>query len=185
MENNHKEMHYKRQHCCCLAFYLSHSCLSAKLLNYICFHVQYYTGLLVQNRNNPVWLAGDGQYDSPGFSAKYLVYSLMYLDTGLVVDFELVQEEMVKGKLERAACENIMEKFVNKENCDVKLFLSDRHKGIRYLLKTRFPNIEHEFDVTYQALKKIILDKSFLKDIEHIKHYVYTGCLESYHNLRL
>ncbi|KAJ8887563.1 hypothetical protein PR048_013779, partial [Dryococelus australis] len=69
-------------------------------------------------RNKPVWLAGDGQYDSPGFSAKYFVYSLMDLDTGLVVDFELVQKGMIKDELERATCENIMEKFVNKENCN-------------------------------------------------------------------
>ncbi|KAJ8867152.1 hypothetical protein PR048_033016 [Dryococelus australis] len=53
--------------------------------------------------------SGDGQYDSHSFPAKYLVYSLMDLDTGLLVDFELVQKGMVKGELERAACENIME----------------------------------------------------------------------------
>ncbi|KAJ8881553.1 hypothetical protein PR048_018035, partial [Dryococelus australis] len=199
------------------------------------------------------------------FPAKYLVYSIMDLDTGL--DFELVQKGMVKSELERAVCENIMG----------KLFLSDRHKGIKIFIKTRFANVEHEFDVwhvfkslmkkikaldknhleiqvwkaninnhlwwsaqtsngdssvlvdksisilhhtknehkwlengeykscehelseeekktnwwlnghssAYQAPKEIILDKSFLKDVEHTKHNAHTGSLESYHNLRL
>ncbi|KAJ8890634.1 hypothetical protein PR048_010143 [Dryococelus australis] len=66
--------------------------------------------IVFTNRNKPVRLAGDGQYDSPGFSVKYLVYSFMDLDTGLVVDFELVQKGMVKSELERASFENIMEK---------------------------------------------------------------------------
>ncbi|KAJ8885635.1 hypothetical protein PR048_011833 [Dryococelus australis] len=106
----------------------------------------------------------------------------------LVFDFELVQKGIVKGELERAACENIMKKFVSKENCDVKLLLSDRHKGIRYALETRFPNIENEFDVWHfskslakkikaldkkhpeiQAWKASIIDK-FISILHHTKN---------------
>jgi hypothetical protein len=36
-----------------------------------------------------------------------------------------------------------------------------------------------------RALQKIILDKTFLKDLQPAKNYVHTGALESYHNLRL
>ncbi|KAJ8879303.1 hypothetical protein PR048_019911, partial [Dryococelus australis] len=83
---------------------------SALLLSGILFEtfLSFYKAIKL-HINKPVWLAGDGQYDSPGFSAKYLVYSLMDLDIGLVVDLELVQKGIVKGELERAACENLME----------------------------------------------------------------------------
>jgi len=35
------------------------------------------------------------------------------------------------------------------------------------------------------VLKKILLDKRFLNDLQHASNYVHTGKLESYHNLRL
>lgn len=38
---------------------------------------------------------------------------------------------------------------------------------------------------SYNALKKILLAKDFLKDLQHAKHFVHTGRLESYHNVRL
>ncbi|KAJ8897314.1 hypothetical protein PR048_002660 [Dryococelus australis] len=68
--------------------------------------------------------AGEGQYDSPGFSVKYLAYSLMDLGTSLIVDFELVQKEMVKGELESAACEIIMEKKRSHDVVVVRLLAS-------------------------------------------------------------
>jgi hypothetical protein len=161
---------------------------------------------------------------------------------------------------------------------DLSGFLSDRHKGIRYYLRTQHPEIEHEFDIwhltkslmkrlktlekkhpdvflwkssinnhlwwsaqtcqgngkilvekflsvlhhisnehesktsgeikrcehepisekesneklwinplseSFLALKKILTAKDFIKDLEQAKHFVYTGRLESYHNVRL
>jgi len=38
---------------------------------------------------------------------------------------------------------------------------------------------------SYYALKKIIMSKDLLKDLEHAKNFVHTERLESYHNLRL
>jgi len=40
-------------------------------------------------------------------------------------------------------------------------------KNIHYLNNNEF----------YNALKKIILAKYFLKDLQHIKQFVHTGCL--------
>ncbi|KAL4126650.1 hypothetical protein QTP88_010859 [Uroleucon formosanum] len=59
-----------------------------------------------------IWLAGDGQYDSPGFCAKYCIYSVMDLNSSKIVDFQLVQKGMVKGDLERAACEMLLQKLI-------------------------------------------------------------------------
>jgi len=38
---------------------------------------------------------------------------------------------------------------------------------------------------SYDALKKIITAKDFIKDLAHAKHFIHTGRLESYHNVRL
>ncbi|XP_025413422.1 uncharacterized protein LOC112685695 [Sipha flava] len=40
-------------------------------------------------------------------------------------------------------------------------------------------------DESYYALKKVITAKDFIKDLPHAKHFVHTGRLESYHNVRL
>ncbi|KAJ8884089.1 hypothetical protein PR048_015946 [Dryococelus australis] len=92
-------------------------------------------------KSSNVWLAGDGQYDSPEFCAKYVIYSLMVLHRGIIV--ECIEEEKSK-----------------------KLWLNSCSEA-------------------YYALKKIVLDKSFLKDLKHVKHYVHTSNLESYPNVRL
>jgi len=34
-----------------------------------------------------LWIAGDGQYDSPGFCAKYCTYTFMDINSGCIVDF--------------------------------------------------------------------------------------------------
>ena len=36
-------------------------------------------------------LSGDGQFDSPGHSAKYCVYTVMDHTTGLILDFFIAQ----------------------------------------------------------------------------------------------
>lgn len=232
----------------------------------------------IKNSENDIWLAGDGQYDSPGFCAKYCIYSVMDLRSGKIVDFKLVQKGMVKGDLERKGCELLLDDLTKNQHFNIKLFLTDRHKGIRFYIRTQHPEIQHEFDVwhlskslmkkmktlekkhedaylwkssinnhlwwasqnckgdgqllvekftsllhhikneheweengetktcdhdpltdeeinkklwlksdneSYYALKKIITTKDFIKDLPHAKHFVHTGRLESYHNVRL
>lgn len=50
----------------------------------------------IKNSENDISLAGDGQYDSPGFCDKYCIYSVMDLHSAKIVDFKLVQKGMVK-----------------------------------------------------------------------------------------
>jgi len=55
----------------------------------------------IMSSSLPIWLTGDGQFDSPGFRAKYCTYSVMDIHSGKIVDFKLVQKGQVKGNLER------------------------------------------------------------------------------------
>ena len=44
-------------------------------------------------------IAGDGQFDSPGFSAKYCKYSIMNINTGAILDFFCSSTRDVLGRL--------------------------------------------------------------------------------------
>jgi len=55
--------------------------------------------------------------------------------------------------------------------------LSEKYKNNRLWI--------HPDTRSYNALKKILLAKDFLKDLQHAKHFVHTGRLKSYHNVRL
>jgi len=101
----------------------------------------------IKNSEKNIWLAGNGQFDSPGFCAKYCTYSVMDLHSSKIIDFNLVQKGMGSGDLERKACESLIDKLIEEENCNIELFLTVRHRGIRYFLHTKYPQIEHEFDV--------------------------------------
>lgn len=63
---------------------------------------------------------------------------------------------MVDGDLERAACEKALDEVTAK--LPIKLFLSDRHRGVGVILRTKYPHIHHEFDVWH-------LSKSLLKNL--------------------
>lgn len=86
----------------------------------------------------------------------------MDLHTSKIIDFILVQKGMFQGDLERKACELLLENLTNEENMKIKLFLSDRHKGIRYYLRTQHPEIEHEFDLWH-------LTKSLMKRLKTLE----------------
>lgn len=91
-------------------------------------------------------IAGDGQYDSPGFCAKYVTYTVMEVDTDKIIDFIVLQKGLVNGELEKPACDQLLSRLIDCE-LPIKLFLSDRHRGIRKLIRTQYPQITHEFDV--------------------------------------
>jgi hypothetical protein len=53
-----------------------------------------------------VVLIGDGRVDSPGWNAKYMVYTLMCKDSSEIVDFQLVQvtETGSSQSMEKEGC---------------------------------------------------------------------------------
>lgn len=137
--------------------------------------IKYYTGRVICEvwddhrkknlellKNSDIWLSGDGQFDSPGYCVQYCTYTTMDLHTSKIIDFKLVQKCMFQGDLERNVCELLLENFTNEENMKMKLFLSDRHKGIRYYLQTQHPEIEHEFDIWH--ITKSLMER--LKTLE-------------------
>ena len=67
----------------------------------------------------PVVVAGDGQMDSPGFSAKNCVYTLMHEDLHYILHLELVDVRHAKLKstvMERIGCERALDFLMKKLN---------------------------------------------------------------------
>jgi hypothetical protein len=82
-----------------------------------------------------------GQYDSPGFSAKCVTYSIMDIKIKTILDFVLLQRGMVDGDLEKAACEKVLNEMTSK--LPIKLFLSDRYRDVGIMLGTKYPDIHN------------------------------------------
>ncbi|KAJ8879020.1 hypothetical protein PR048_019626 [Dryococelus australis] len=114
--------------------------------------------------NSDVWLARDGQFDSPGFSAKYGTYTVMDVNSGKIVDFVVLQKLPVDGELEKPACEILLEGLTQK--LKVTLFVSDRYRGIRKLMRTKYLSITDEFDVWH-------FSKSLTKKWKGIGKHLY------------
>ncbi|CAI6351328.1 unnamed protein product [Macrosiphum euphorbiae] len=116
-----------------------------------------------------IWLAGDGQFDSPGFCAKYCTNSVMDVRSSKIIDFKITQKGMVQGDLEKKACELLLQELEKNDECNINVFLTDRHKGIRCYIRTHHPNIEHEFDVWH--LSKSLTKR--LKTLEKNHHSAF------------
>jgi len=101
----------------------------------------------INEMGTSIWLAGDGQFDSSGFCDKYCTYSVMDVRSSKIIDFKITQKGMVQGDLEKKACISLLQELEKNDECNINVYLTDRHKGIRCYIRIHHPNIEHEFDV--------------------------------------
>ncbi|XP_068094284.1 uncharacterized protein [Hyperolius riggenbachi] len=100
----------------------------------------------------PVTLAGDGQCDRPGHSAKYCIYSLMDVVTRKIIDFEVVQSTQCSSSaaMEKLGFDICMNRVIS-EGVEVMLFASDKHPGIQKMMREKYGHIIHQFDVWHYA----------------------------------
>ena len=120
-------------------------------------------------------LSGDGQFDSPGYSAKYCTYTGMQSDNDKVVDFFIIQKGQYDGELEKQACEELINVLVNEDKLPIKSFVSDCHSGIAKMIREQYPDIKHSYDIWHTAKRlRKKLDKAGKK---HPKIVLWTGDL--------
>ncbi|KAM3914028.1 LOW QUALITY PROTEIN: uncharacterized protein RB166_019205 [Leptodactylus fuscus] len=110
-------------------------------------------------------VAGDGQCDSPGHSAKYCVYTVMDTVTDKILDFEVVQRSQFSSStaMEKHGF-GVMDRLLE-TGFKIKIFASDRHVGIRRQMRTDYANVNHQFDVRHYAksIKKKLTAASHVK----------------------
>lgn len=165
----------------------------AKIKEY--FNPAVYTYFMTMKNNivttlqgkSDIKLAGDGQFDSPGYSAKYCVYSMLDTATSLIVDFCVTQRGMYDGELEREGCRELLNKLIDKYLFKIRYFVTDRHSGIRTMMRDtpKFSSILHAFDVWHldksisKKLFKLIKAKKFsalIPWIRQIRNHFWYAC---------
>ncbi|XP_055958272.1 uncharacterized protein LOC126827962 [Patella vulgata] len=113
----------------------------------------------VKGRN--VKLGGDARCCSPGHTAKYGSYSLMDLESGIVLDVQLIQVTEVNDSyaMEKEGLIRGLEALKGK-GVQATDLTTDRHCSVRKHMRTMEPDINHWFDVWHVAkgvYKKLIL----------------------------
>ncbi|XP_042149477.1 uncharacterized protein LOC121047753 [Ixodes scapularis] len=106
--------------------------------------------LFLQLEGQEVDLAGDGRCDSPGFSAKYMTYSLHAAQLNKILHFEQVQvgecaEVKSSTSMEKHAFLKCLEK-VKDRRLSVVSMTTDRHIQVAKHMRTEEPTIRHYFD---------------------------------------
>ena len=69
--------------------------------------------------NDLLVVCGDGRMDSPGFSAKYCVYTMMEHYLNVIVDLEVVDKREAGGSstlMEKIGCKRLLERMMNPLN---------------------------------------------------------------------
>jgi hypothetical protein len=136
---------------------------------------QHQTAVLSVLAETPLRLCGDARCDSPGYSAKYSSYSVMDMQSGLIVDQQLVQvtEAGSSVGMETVGLERCLD-FLQSYGIEVGLLATDRHLGIQALLKRSYPAIEHQFDVWHVAknVGKRLRQKASKRDAEELMPWI-------------
>lgn len=97
-------------------------------------------------------LVGDGQCDSPGFNAKYCIYTLMEEASRAIVSVELTSVHQASSSqgMEKVGLIKSLDKLYEM-GIDISRLGTDRHIAITALIRDEYPEIEHEFDVYHMA----------------------------------
>ena len=137
-------------------------CLSKSQYNriqnsYLCpviddYWTSHQTAILSVLSETPISVSGDARCDSPGFSAKYSSYTLMEMESSLIIDQQLIQvtETGSSVKMEKEGLKRCLD-FVTQSRVSIKMLATDRHLGIQAYMRTDHPDIDHQFDVWHVA----------------------------------
>jgi hypothetical protein len=84
----------------------------------------------------PISVTGDGQFDSPGFSARYCFYTVVEATSKLVLDFYVAEKTQVEysSKMEPFAAK-ILLKRLHKKRVRVRVCTTDRSTQLKSLFK--------------------------------------------------
>lgn len=76
-------------------------------INYVWYKKQNEILKNMRNSSDVAWLADDDQFDSQGFYAKFVTHLVVDLKTGNILDFFVIQKNVVKSDLDKSACDYV------------------------------------------------------------------------------
>ncbi|XP_068739095.1 uncharacterized protein [Montipora capricornis] len=144
--------------------------------------------LVKEFAGSEVVVGGDGQCDSPGFSAKNLCYFLMEITSSYILEIEVRDKRHVglaSTNMEKDALKNALSRLKNVLN--VVELATDASSSIKKLIANEFGEVFHSLDVWHKSksirkcLAKIGQAKSMSKikawSDAIIKHFWYCCCV--------
>ncbi len=150
-----------------------------------------------QRSQEPISISGDGQFDSPGFSASYCFYSIVEAGTKKLLDFYVAEKSMTEysSKMEAFATKILLRRL-HKKKINVKVCTTDRSGPLKNLMKEvnhgreqrGMSPIKHCFDVwhyvksvskdifTAAKLKKCAVLSSWIRSIRNMIWFSISEC---------
>ncbi|KAE8620449.1 hypothetical protein XENTR_v10010257 [Xenopus tropicalis] len=121
-----------------------------------------------------VALAGDGQFDRPSHSATYCTYSMMELMSKKIIDFKIRRVGPGKKSDGMEISLHSCLKSLKDEKINVRIVATDRHDGIKKLMRTKFEGVDHQFDVRHicRSLRKKLLAASRKKNCGDVAFWI-------------
>ncbi|KXJ13785.1 hypothetical protein AC249_AIPGENE13315 [Exaiptasia diaphana] len=112
-------------------------------------------------KNETVVLCGDGRMDSPGFSAKYCVYSIMEQHLGVILDMEIVDKREAGGTstvMEKIGLKRLLERLMHKINIgelttDASSTVIKLVRDLKGLHSNKLKQLVHSLDIWHKACK--------------------------------
>ncbi|CAC5417815.1 unnamed protein product [Mytilus coruscus] len=170
------------------------------------------TALLTDLYDKEVIAGGDARCDSPGYSAKYGLYTIMDLETSKILDFQFVQCHEVKGSahMELEGLKRSIRYLEDTMHLKIKDLVTDRHSSIKKFMRTEQGRTNHLFDVwhvakgiskkleaaakksgsepvhrsvPYKRLKDIVESRYLLVDVPKLSPVYQTYSCEVFHSL--
>uniref|UniRef100_A0A914CNL6 Uncharacterized protein n=1 Tax=Acrobeloides nanus TaxID=290746 RepID=A0A914CNL6_9BILA len=109
---------------------------------------------IITSRDPPtIHLAGDGRYDSRGYSAEFCTYSLLDVDSKLIVEqvtLKKSDEKCPSNELESRALQAGLNHLQQDIGLDIESLTTDQHTRIIKLMREKFGSIDHRFDGWHQ-----------------------------------
>lgn len=136
-----------------------------------------------QQSGRPISITGDGQYDSPGFSARYCFYTLVETTSRCVLDFYVAEKTQVEysGKMEPFAAKILMARL-HKKRVRVRVCTTNRSTQLKSLFreindgrkKRGMLPILHCFDIWHiiKAITKDLFVASKLKKCQTLGSWI-------------
>ncbi|KAM5181696.1 uncharacterized protein ACMZJ9_002141 isoform 1-T3 [Mantella aurantiaca] len=122
--------------------------------------------LLKDIQSRPVALVGDGQCKSYASRTKCCTYNFLEYHTKKIIDFQveaLDPSDAAMG-LEKKTFRAALDRMI-KEKLNVRVICTDRHAGIKKLLRKHYRLIKHQYDVWHVA--KSVGDKMEMASKKH------------------
>ena len=100
-----------------------------------------------KNKGEGVKIAGDGRFDSPGWSAKYCTYIIQALKTNKIICFMVASKQQVNSSaaMEVFALKSLLT-FLISCGLNIVTLVTDRSSSVRGMMQSEFSFINHQFD---------------------------------------